>query len=173
MARIRKFCAYRRVERPYTRVSKFRKKSYVRARPNSKVVRYHMGDLQSKFEYAILLKSKDALQIRDAALESARQTSNRYLQKNLGKIGWRAVIRCFPHHILRENPLAAGAGADRMSTGMKRSFGKTVGVAAQLRKGQTVFQIDVNKKDIAVAREAIDRASKKLPCSCVIETVEN
>ena len=81
MARIRKFCAYRRVERPYTRISKFRKKSYVRTRPNSKIVRYHMGDLKSEFDHSLLLKSKVNLQVRDGSLEAARQTSNRYMHR--------------------------------------------------------------------------------------------
>ncbi|MFC1754657.1 50S ribosomal protein L16 [Thermoproteota archaeon] len=173
MARIRKFCAYRRIERPYTRISKFRKKSYVRTRPNSKIVRYHMGDLKSEFDSSVLLQSKVNLQVRDGALEAARQTSNRYIQKKLGKIGWRIVIRCYPHHILRENPLAAGAGADRMSTGMKRSFGKSIGIAAQIKRGQIVFQIDVNKNDIPVAKEAIRRAQQKLPCTCAVVTVDH
>ena len=173
MAKIRKFCAYRRVERPYTRISKFRKKSYVRTRPNSKVVRYHMGDLTSGFDTSLLLISKNNRQVRDGSLEAARQTSNRYMQKKLGKIGWRIIIRCFPHHILRENPLAAGAGADRMSTGMKRSFGKSIGIAAQIREGQVVFQIDVNKDDLSVAKEAMKRIAQKLPFSSAMETVDN
>ena len=132
-----------------------------------------MGDLKSEFNTSLLLISKDNRQVRDSSLEAARQTSNRHMQKKLGKIGWRIIIRCFPHHILRENPLAAGAGADRMSTGMKRSFGKSIGIAAQIRKGQTVFQIDVNKKDLPVAKDAMKRIAQKLPFSSAMETVDN
>lgn len=173
MARLRKFSAYRRLERPYTRISKFRNKSYVRARPNCRIVRYDMGDLKSTFDCTFLLKSKTNLQIRDNALESARQSSNRFLQKKLGKTGFRMKIRVFPHHILRENPLASGAGADRMSTGMKCSFGKPIGIAAQIKKGQVIFQVDVNKPDLAVAKGAIARFNSKLPTSCSVEIVEN
>ncbi|MFH1064736.1 MAG: 50S ribosomal protein L16 [Candidatus Woesearchaeota archaeon] len=173
MARIRKFAAYRRLERPYTRISKYRSKSYVRARPTCRIVRFDMGDLTKDFEYTIRLKTKDAIQVRDNAIESARQTSNRVLQKKIGKTGWMMKIRMYPHHILRENPLASGAGADRMSTGMKMSFGKPIGIAAQLREGQTILQIKVNKAHIAVARDALRRASTKLPCSCSIDVIEN
>ena len=173
MARVRKFVAYRRLERPYTRTSKFRKKAYVRARPNCKIVRYHMGDLKSEFNCSVVMKASTGLQIRDNALEAARLTSNRYLQKKLGKIGWRVILRVFPHHILRENPLASGAGADRMSTGMKKSFGKTIGVAAQVDRGQTLFQIDVDKKHAEVAKVALKRAATKVPCHCFIEMVEH
>ena len=172
MARLRKFAAYRRLERPYTRISKFRTKSYVRARPVCRIVRFDMGDLSKEFECSVQLKSKDAMQIRDNAIEAARQTSNRLLQKKIGKTGWMFKIRMFPHHILRENPLASGAGADRMSTGMKCSFGKPIGIAAQIRKGQILFQIDTSKAHLAVAKEALRRASTKMPFSCSIEVVE-
>ena len=79
------------------------------------------------------------------------------------------IIRVYPHHILRENPLAAGAGADRMSTGMKHSFGKSIGIAAQVRKGQTLFQIQVNKEHLDTAKKALKLAGSKLPCSTSIE----
>ncbi|MBI5881259.1 ribosomal protein L16, partial [archaeon] len=88
MARLRKFAAYRTIERPYTRISKYRAKSYVRARPHCRIVRYDMGDLSKTFDTIIVLKSKSNLQIRDAAIEAARQTSNRLLQKRIGKNGW-------------------------------------------------------------------------------------
>jgi large subunit ribosomal protein L10e len=168
MARIRKFCAYRSLERPYTRTSKFRAKSYVRAKPVCRIVRFDMGDLSTKFEYSVFLKSKDALQIRDHAIEAARQTSNRVLQKQIGKNGWMMKIRMYPHHVLRENPLASGAGADRMSTGMARSFGKAIGVAARVMKGQIMFQIDTSKEFVDVAKDALRRATTKIPCSCQI-----
>lgn len=173
MARLRKFSAYRRIERPYTRISKFRKKSYVRSRPNIKVVRFDMGDLVRRFDYSLVLHAKEGVQIRDNALEAARMTSNRLIIKKVGKTGFHLKIRIYPHHILRENPLAAGAGADRMSTGMKRSFGKTIGIAAQVKKNQPIMQMDVNKEHISAAKLALERAAKKFPCKCFIEILKN
>ncbi|MBT5022733.1 50S ribosomal protein L16 [Candidatus Woesearchaeota archaeon] len=173
MARIRKFAAYRRLERPYTRVSKFRNKSYVRARPNSKIVLYDMGNLRKHFPMCVLLKSKANLQIRDNALEAARQTINRYLVKKVGKGEFRIQLRVFPHHILRENPLASGAGADRMSTGMKCSFGKCIGVAAQIKYGQPLIQVYLGKAGVAPSKIGLKRAASKLPCPCSLEVFEN
>jgi large subunit ribosomal protein L10e len=173
MARLRKAVSYRRLERPYTRISKFNELSYVRGRPVSKVVHYNMGDLKARFEYSLFLKSTADLQIRDSAIESARQTSNRFLEEKLGKTGYRVTIRMYPHHVLRENPLASGAGADRMSTGMARSFGKPIGIAAQIHKGQVMFQVDVNKANLDVAKKALTRAKCKLPCSCLIQVQDN
>ncbi len=172
MARLRKFCSYRRLERPYTRVSKYREKTFVRASPHINIVHFDMGSIKKKFSYELNLISKDDGQIRHNAMESARQTCNRLLENSLGKGGYYLKIRMYPFHILRENPLAAGAGADRMSTGMKHSFGKAISRAAQVRKGKVLFQLRLNKSNISVGRTALKRAIAKLPCSCRIEVKE-
>jgi large subunit ribosomal protein L10e len=173
MARIRKFVSYRRIERPYTRISKYKEKSYIRMSPNLRVVAFETGSPQKKFQYTLKLISKADLQIRDNALESAKQTSNRLLEKDIGTSSYHLKIKPYPHHVMRENPIAAGAGADRFSTGMKKSFGKPIGVAAQIKKGQTIFQVSVNKTNLGIAKTALTRASKKLPCSCSIQIAQN
>jgi len=131
-----------------------------------------MGPPNKKFAFNMKLISKTSLHIRDNAIESARLTANRLLEPNLGKNGFRMNVLIYPHHILRENPLAAGAGADRMSTGMKCSFGKTVGIAARVKKDQAVFSVDVNKGGFDFAKKAMKRASYKLPGNYHIEIVE-
>ena len=173
MARIRKFVSYRKLERPYTRTSKFKDKSYIRMSPNVAVVRFDSGNLNKKFQYTLNLNSKKDLQIRDNALESARQTSTKILELNLGQTGFHMKVKTYPFHVLRENPVASGAGADRFSTGMQQSFGKPIGNAARIKKGQTIFQVSVDKSSLDLARKALERASKKLPCSCVIQVMEN
>jgi len=172
MAKKRKFCAYRALERPYTRFSKYKKMSYVKAKPVCRIVRFNMGSTKKTFKYMLRLISKGDLHIRDNAIESARLTANRLLEGSLGKFGFRLKIMAYPHHILRENPLAAGAGADRMSTGMKCSFGKTIGVAARVRKDQPLFTLEVNKPALDTAKLALKRASTKLPSSYIIEITE-
>lgn len=168
MARLRSFVSYRRLERPYTRKSKYRKKTFIRASPVCKIIRFNMGDKvrPDRFDYKISLKTNESLQIRDNALESARQSCNRLLEKVAGKGEFYFFIRTYPHHFLRMNSLASGAGADRLSTGMKHAFGKVIGRAAQLRAGQTIFEVYVNKKDFKIGKEALKRASNKLPCPC-------
>ena len=172
MARLRKFVAYRRLERPYTRTSKFKAKSYIRMTPSVKVVRFETGDANKVFKYTLNLLSKSELQIRDNALESARQTSNKLLETHLGLNGFHLKVKVYPHHVLREHALASGAGADRFSSGMAHSFGKPVGIAARIKKGQVLFQISVDKQNLDIAKQALERASKKLPCSCTIQVIE-
>lgn len=168
MAKLRKAVSYRKVERPYTRKSKYRKKNFVRATPQNLIVKYDMGELKKKFKYKIYVNSKDKIQIRHNAIEAARKSSNRLLEKTTGKVGYKLKIRIYPHHILRENPVATGAGADRMSTGMKKSFGKPIGLAAQVRKDQTIFEVHVDKANLETGKTAAKRIAAKLPCKCQI-----
>ncbi|MBN1646139.1 50S ribosomal protein L16 [Candidatus Woesearchaeota archaeon] len=175
MAKLIRACAWRRLERPYTRKSKYRKKSFVRAVPANKIVKFEMGNTKAQdFQYKFFLISKENVQLRHNALESVRKTSNKILEKKCGKLGYLFKIRVYPHHMLRNNPLAAGAGADRMSTGMKMSFGKVVGIAAQVKKGQPVIEVRVNKENIPFAKDAMDRARNKIPgaYSVVMEEVK-
>lgn len=168
MARIRKFSAYQNLERPYTRISKFTKKNYVRGGfPHKKIVRFDMGTANREYDALVRLNVARAMNIRQEALEAARQVSNRYLEKTLGK-NFHLRLKVYPFHVLRENPLASGAGADRMSTGMKLSYGKTIGCAARMREGQTVFELRVDKQFLKEGREALARSATKLPCSCKI-----
>ena len=173
MAKLRKAVAYRKLERPYTRKSKYREKSFVRATPQNLIVKYNHGNLTREFPYIIEVKSKQAIQVRHNAIEAARKSANRVLEKATGKIGYGLKVRIYPHHILRENPLASGAGADRMSTGMKKSFGKPIGLAAQVRVGQVLFEIQVPKAHILAGKAAAKRVGDKMPCTCKIEIKEN
>ena len=169
MPKIRKGAAYRCLERPYTRISKFKKKSYIRTNPNVKIVRFDMGNPKKKFNSSLKLVSKKGLQIRDNSLESARMTANRLLELNLGLNAFYFKLRLYPFHILRENPLAAGAGADRFSTGMQKAFGKPIGNAVRIKPNQTLFEVKIDKSNIPLGKQALERALKKIPGSYRIE----
>lgn len=166
MAKIRKAVAYRRLERPYTRKSKYRQKNYVRASPHNSIVKYVMGNVQKDYPLTLELTSDVDIQLRHNCIESARKSAIKLLEEKLGK-NFRFQIRMFPHHVLRENPLATGAGADRMSTGMTQSFGKPIGIAAQVRKGKVIMDLAIDTKDIAVGTLALKRAQYKFPMRCL------
>ena len=134
-----------------------------------KVIKFEMGNPKGIFDTMLRLNTQKSMNIRHNAIESARMTSNRLLERNLGK-SYHLKIKIYPFHVLRENPLAAGAGADRMSTGMKKSFGKSIGSAARVKAGQTLMEVRVNKENTRLAKEALNRAAKKFSCSCKIVT---
>lgn len=171
---LRKAGAYsKKHTRPYTRKSKKRKKSYIKTIPSSKIVKFKMGDLKGyvKEKYPIVLNilSREKIQIRDNSIESVRQFFNRFLTDRIGK-DFYLEVKVYPHHILRENKMLTGAGADRMQSGMSKSFGKAMGRAALVKAGQTLFIIGVqNAKHEQEARKLIKSAKARLPCKISIE----
>jgi len=149
---------YRNItQRSYTR------REYMGGVPGSKIVTYDMGNLRQKFPVQISLIAKEACQIRHSSLESARIAANRILLGNLGQANYNLKIRVFPHEVLRENKQATGAGADRVSQGMRQAFGKAVGTAARVRKGQRIMTLSVNPAHFNLAKKSLKSAGQKLP----------
>ena len=174
---LRKASAYsKRFARPYTRKSKKKANSYIKTVPNSKIVKFKMGDIKgfNKGEYPIQLHviSKENCQVRDNSIEAVRQYLNRFLQVAVGNEFYLGV-QIYPHHILRENKMLTGAGADRMQTGMSRAFGKTMGRAAFVKPGQTMYIIGVKNTKAEVQTRKLIRAIKaRLPCKVGTETIK-
>ncbi|MDP6613199.1 MAG: 50S ribosomal protein L16, partial [Candidatus Hydrothermarchaeota archaeon] len=77
--------------------------------------------------------------------------------------GYYLKVLVFPHVVLRENKQATGAGADRVSDGMRRAFGKAVGLAANVGKGQRVMYVRVAVPNFRHAKDSMRRAAAKLP----------
>jgi len=169
MARLRKGVCYRFLERPYTRISRYKRQSFIKTGYNSKIIRFVMGDLRKlDWDLKLELCTKIDLQLRDNSVESARLTSNKMLETRLGKEGYFFRVLKYPYHILRMNPIASGAGADRFSTGMQLAFGRPVGQAAQFKKGEAIFELRIAKKDLETGKKAMARAYQKIACPCQI-----
>ena len=163
---------YRKLEsRPYVKKKTRRKKDLVRGVPDPKIRAFNMGDRKKEFPYYISLVAKEAGQIRDTALEAARITANRYLEKKSeSKESYHLKVRVYPHHVLRENKMMAFAGADRLQDGMRRAFGKPIGTAARVLANQELITIGTQKQYIEVAKQALRRASMKFPMACTYVT---
>ena len=150
---------WRAHERPYTRGD------YIAGAPQPRIAKYTMGKYSDDYEYELLLIAQEDMQIRDAALESARIALTKNLSTDLGNEGYFIELKAHPHHVLRENKLIFGAHADRLQEGMRRAFGKPVGRAARVTKGSPVFRVLVNENGLQAAKKALKIASKKLPKS--------
>jgi len=160
----------RKKERPYTRISyKKPRKSYAVGVPAPKIHIFEMGT-KGDYDRILFLVSKRAVQIRSNALESARIVAHKFLQTKLG-LNYFFKILVYPHHVIREKPIATGAGADRYSRGMKLSFGKPKLTAIQTEKGTRIMELRIKKENLKVGKIALKKASSKLstPCSIVIE----
>ncbi|MEM2192419.1 MAG: 50S ribosomal protein L16 [Candidatus Hadarchaeales archaeon] len=151
----------------------YARKEFVKGVPGVRVTFFDMGDPNGDFPIEMTLVAVENGQIRHNAIEAARVAANRLLETKAGK-NYHFKIRVYPHHILRENPMAAGAGADRISDGMRRAFGKPIGSAARVFSGQKLMTVRVTKEFWPVAKEALRRASIKLsvPTKLIVEKGE-
>ncbi len=158
-------CYNKPYNKPYTRVAiRVPRKSYVKGVPQPKIFHFEMGT-KGNYPLAFHLVIDRSLAIRSNALEAARVAAHKYLSDTLGVKNYFLKVRVVPYHVLRENPLATGAGADRFSQGMRRAFGKPIGVAALVRKNQKIITVYVHEGMEKHAKEALRRAATKLPGS--------
>ncbi|HIG63890.1 MAG: 50S ribosomal protein L16 [Candidatus Poseidoniia archaeon] len=153
-----------------------KKPGYTRAKyiggiPASRITQFDVGAPGAKFdpEVIVTLSADDKCLIRHNALEAARITANRHIMTAAGREGYHLKIRVYPHQVLRHNKVATGAGADRVSQGMRLSFGKPVGVAAKVRRGQKLITLRTSSEFADAAKEALRKSSHKLPTPCHIE----
>ncbi|MCX6694470.1 MAG: 50S ribosomal protein L16 [Methanomicrobiales archaeon] len=148
----------------------YTRKEYMGGIPGSKIVQFEMGNLSQQFPFEEHLHVVEGCQIRHTALEAARISINRKLLKEVGRMNFRLKLRVYPHHVLRENKQATGAGADRVSEGMRLAFGKAVGTAARMMPGQRVFTVYTSPQYADKVKEALRSGAHKLPSPAYITT---
>ncbi len=151
---------------PYTR------RKYMGGIPGSKIVKFTMGNPARDFPYTVELVNLKDGQIRHNALESARIAANRTLEP-LGRENFFLKIIPYPHQVLREHKRINVAQADRFQEGMKKAYGKPVGVAAQVKRGKPILVAKVAEENVETAKEALKRASDKFPLPCRIFVRQN
>jgi large subunit ribosomal protein L10e len=164
----------RKPARMYTTIrgQAYTRKEYMGGVPALRIVQFDAGTRNQDYPVSVTLLAKEACQIRHLALEAARVTANRHIQKHAGR-DYHLKIRVYPHNVLRENKIAQGAGADRISEGMRHAFGKAVGTAARVKRGQPLITLKVNHSEIKAAKEALRKAGAKLPTPIRIKITEN
>lgn len=146
----------------WTRFSRSKpRRSFIKAMPHQDLQVFRMGTIKKDYDSIMHLISEYPVILRDNAIESARQTCNKYLEKIiLGN--YYFIVRVFPHHVVRENKMIAGAGADRLQKGMRQSFGRPTDKAARLGTGTEVFTVYSYKQNAEHMKTALVRAKKKL-----------
>jgi large subunit ribosomal protein L10e len=148
---------YRKVEgQVYTR------QEYMGGIPTCRVTQFDTGNLRQSFPVSLTLGTEEAAQVRDTALEAARVSAVRVLEKTALN-EYHLKVRRYPHQILREHKMAMGAGADRISDGMRGAFGKAVGHAVRAQIGSELLTVYTTAAHLADAKEALRKASHKLP----------
>jgi large subunit ribosomal protein L10e len=145
----------------------YTRKKFAKGFPPPKIVKFNMGDAKTNFEVEAKLVALKRAQIRHCALEAARIAANRVLMDKLAG-DYFMQIHPYPHIILRENKMIFGAHADRLSQGMRRSFGKPTGTAARIKPDQIIITVKVKANAVETAKEALKRGSAKFPIPCKI-----
>jgi large subunit ribosomal protein L10e len=156
----------------YIRGQPTTRKEYLGGIPASRISQFEMGNRSGKFPMQISLIANEKCHIRHNSLESSRISANRVMDKHVGTANYRLRVLIFPHVVLRENKQATGAGADRVSQGMRSAYGKAVGTAARVKPNQTIMTIETFENNIEHAKNALRKASMKLCTPCTINIGE-
>jgi len=146
----------------------YTRREYMGGVPASRITQFEHGT-KGDYPVRICLRAKESCQIRHIALESARISANRYLAKRVGTGNYFLKILVYPHNVLRENKIATGAGADRISDGMRGAFGKAIGIAARVDRNQALIIVETHPNFFRQAKESLRRALAKLPTPCFMD----
>ncbi len=146
-------------------------KQFAPGAPNPKVARFTTGKSRPDYDYLVQLKSEGRVQVRHNALEAARVAVNKKLAL-VGEDNYYLKVVTYPHIILRENKMIATAGADRLQEGMRKAFGKPIGLAARVEIGDTVLELSVLSQNLDKGKEAMKAASAKLPMKTHSEIIQ-
>ena len=154
--------------RPYQhKRSANHRREYARGGAESKIQRFWGGNTEvawEDWEIVLGLKISAQIQISSNALEAIRITINSPLTKILGRLNYRMRIRPKPFQKYRENRMLAFAGADRVQSGMRNSFGRSTGVCARVRAGAIIVDVGTHLKNLDVVRNRLRVANMKISC---------
>ena len=140
----------------------FYNKKFAPGTPNPKVARFTTGKFSADYDYKIQLVATTRLQIRSNALEAARVAASKKLA-SIGEEAFYLRVVSYPFVVMRENKMIATAGADRLQEGMRKAFGKPIGVAARVDIGSVILDILVKAENLEKAKMALKAATTKLP----------
>ncbi len=159
----------RQTQHAYTR------REYMGGVPGNRILQYTSGQPNGDYPLTLHLIAEEQGQLRHTALESMRQTAVRALDATLGRENYFLQVRVYPHHVLRQNKQASGAGADRVSMGMRLAFGKAVGTAARIEAGQALLTVKVPARGFAAAKDSMRKCYNKVatPCHVDVEGLEH
>jgi len=150
----------------------YTRKEYIGGAPSLKVSRFTLGKPSESFTNIYQLGAAEDGLIGHGSLEAARVAANKVLQDALGENNYFLRIIPYPHLVIRQHRFLAQAGADRLSQGMKRAFGKPTDLAAKVRIGNPIMEIRVGDVDPKIAKETFRLASSKMALRCRMKEVE-
>ena len=146
---------------------------YIHSKPPTRVTRFTLGDTRLDYDYVVTLVAPHSAMLSGKSLEAARITTNKVIGIEAGQQFLLKVIT-YPHEITRAHRFMGFAGADRLSQGMRLSFGRSTDRAAKVDANQPVLAVYTMESGLETAKKALARASKKLsvPCKVKVEALK-
>ena len=144
----------------------FIKSRYCRGVPDPKIRIFDVGAKKCGVDllpFVCHMVSDEKEQLSSNALEAARVAANKYLIKHCGKENFHLRTRVHPFHVIRQNKMLSCAGADRLSSGMRHSYGKPMERAARIAIGQVIVSVRGKDAHREAIIEALRRAKYKFP----------
>ena len=140
----------------------FFNKKFAPGTPNPKVARFTTGKFRDDYDYKLQILATTRLQIRSNALEAARVAASKKLA-TVGEEAFYLKVVSYPFVVMRENKMIATAGADRLQEGMRKAYGKPIGVAARVDIGSVILELLIKAENLDKAKAAFKAATTKLP----------
>ncbi len=141
---------------PYTR------KEYIAGFPPPKITKFDYGNVKKEFPLRLELYALEDGLIRHNALDASRIIATKTIEEKVGADNYHLKVLKYPFHVIRENKMLAMAGADRLQEGMRLSFGKPIGTAAIVKKGDRIMYLECGEEALEIAKIALKRAASKL-----------
>ncbi len=159
------YARYKRRPAYQKKRSRTHRKEYVRGGADPKIRIFDSGNIEKQlvdWDLSLGAKIMHRINISHYALEAIRTSMNRNLQKSIGRENFHIRIRPHPHQVYRENKMMAFAGADRLQSGMRGSFGRCIGTCARVKANQTIFEVFCDFKHKDPVKRALKIATYKV-----------
>jgi large subunit ribosomal protein L10e len=149
---------------PYVR------REFIPGAPQTKIAKFSVGTPSQDYDLKLELRARERAQIRHNAIEAARVAANKKLSE-IGEGNYHLLVKIYPHLVLRENKMIATAGADRLQEGMRRAFGKPIGLAARVEIDTLILELNIKRDSLNKAKEAFKVAASKLPIKTYVKEI--
>ncbi|MCP8309951.1 MAG: 50S ribosomal protein L16 [Candidatus Methylarchaceae archaeon HK01M] len=146
------------------------RREFISSIPRNKIAKFNIGTPRQDYDFKLELRARERAQIRHNALEAARVAANKKLS-DIDATNYHLLVKAYPHVVLRENKMLAMAGADRLQEGMRKAFGKPVGLAARVEIDGVILEVSSRMENLKEAKEALQVAASKLPIPTYVKKV--
>jgi large subunit ribosomal protein L10e len=150
----------------YCKNKPYPKSRFCRGVPDPKIRIFDLGNKKAtfnEFPMSVHLVQEEKTQVSSESIEAGRVACNKYLINTAGKDSFHLRVRIHPFHVIRINKMLSCAGADRLQSGMRGAFGKPIGTAARVSRGQILFSVRSKNENTLKMIEALRRAKYKFP----------